>query len=735
VKAQLVASLSRFFNGEYGTAENSETAAYYLAICYFDSFGVEKDWVKGCEWLRQSAHLGSVAAGKAILRAELAADPPTNVPRNQTIEWLVQATCHGSFQAATDLQVMDIIAYQDASFTWRQRFCTVGDGESVPSQDEFMGIITNMSHRYPLFDQPLNERGYQAIHFATSLGYFDALTWLIRSGADINATNYKQETALLCACRAGNGSVALWLLKNGADTLSSELGQSPLHWLISVDGNCVQELGRLLVENGASLECECEWLEDNGYLFDQQYHGTPLHWAVREGRVAAVQTLVELGANPFNDCALLSPFVFAVANHQVAVVRHLLLSKHSTPSRLSEITSIGTSILFHTVCCNGTFERMMTNGGDLLENARETLRLLLDNGCNPLIVDDKGNTALHAACALSDLEIVQLLIDDFGMDQHINTRCGSDGHTPLLTAIEHSKLQAVKLLLSRGADTYCRFLDVPLLHLCVVARDEKFLIQCLEAIGLPGRRDIDALASHGDSPNTLTAFDYAVLVGNLDIARMFIAAGAKPPADDPERSGALLSSLISSGHWKSTQSIQYLLENNWGSFVLEQVGQTTALHLAADQSPCHLAMRMLDPLTSEKNFMLILIAFSHPDQVNACTRDNADCTAGTTPLHRAATAGFYYAARKLLETGARTDSLDSDGNTPLGSLVRLLSYLEEADRELRPIGSDFMTGLRDTAKLLHSVVSGSGIPMLEKQKKEGEVENLRFSRLGFGCEG
>ncbi|KAF8534788.1 hypothetical protein BDD12DRAFT_913185 [Trichophaea hybrida] len=709
VKAQLVVSLSRCFSGEYGTAEDSKTAAYYLAICYFEAFGVEEDWVKSYDWLRQSAYMGSVTAGKAIFRAELAANPSTMVPQEQTIEWLAQATSHGSLQAATDLQTLDINAYQDAISIWRQRFCTVEDGDSVPSQDELMAIVTNMARLHPSFDQPLNKRGYQALHLASSLGFIDVVTL------------------------AGKGTIALWLLTNGADTIVSEFGQSPLHWLIAVDDDCVQELGRLLVENGAALECECEWLEDNGYLFDQQHHGTPIYWAVREGRIAAVRALVELGADPFNDCTLFSPFALAVANHQAQVVRQLLQSKHSTPSRLSDITSIGTSILFHTVRCNGKFERMMTNGGDLQDNARETLRLLFDNGCNPSIIDDKGNTILHAACAFSDIEIVQLLLDDFGMDQYINTCCGGDGHTPLLTAVEHSKLPAVKLLLSRGADTYRRFLGVPLLHLCAVARDEKFLIKCLEAIGLPGRRDLDVLASHDDDSDRFTAFDSAVLVGNLDIARMFIAAGAKPPPEDPARAGALLSALISSGRWKSTQSIQYLLENDWGSFILEQDSQTTALHLTADQSPCHLAKRMLDPLTSEKNFALILTAFSLPEQVNACTRGCEEYAAGTTPLHRAATAGFYYAARKLLESGARTDTLDSDGNTPLGSLVRLLSYLEEADRELRPIGSDFMTGLRDTAKLLRSVVSGSGFPMLEKRNEDVEV--LRFSRLGFGCEG
>jgi ankyrin repeat protein len=276
---------------------------------------------------------------------------------------------------------------------------------------------------------------------------------------------------------------------------------------------------------------------------------------------------------------------------------------------------------------------------------------------------------------------------------------------------------------------------MPLLHWCAVGEDEKFLMKCLEAIGLPGRRDLDVLAPYGDDPDRSAAFDMAVLAGNIDIAKMLVAAGAQPPTEDTARAGCLLSALISSGRWTSARSIQYLLESGWGRFILEQDSQLTALHVAASQAPCRLAGKLLDPLTSEKNFALILTAFSRPDQVNACTSESAEYPAGTTPLHIAANEGFYYATRKLLESGARTDSLDSHGNTPFESLVRQLYYFEEMDREVRPIGSDFMTELSDTARLLHGVVSGSGISTLEKRNEEEEVGNLRFSRLGFGCEG
>ena len=78
------------------------------------------------------------------------------------------------------------------------------------------------------------------------------------------------------------------------------------------------------------------------------------------------------------------------------------------------------------------------------------LRALLDRGADPdaVINDASGSTALLAAAAQGQLEIVRLLLDAGATPDKARTNNGS---TPLYTSAAGGHLAAARLLISRGA--------------------------------------------------------------------------------------------------------------------------------------------------------------------------------------------------------------------------------------------------------------------------------------------
>jgi hypothetical protein len=85
---------------------------------------------------------------------------------------------------------------------------------------------------------------------------------------------------------------------------------------------------------------------------------------------------------------------------------------------------------------------------------------------------------------------------------------------PIHHTIAPGKLEVVELLISRSADTSCISEGRTLLHLWV-AGEETYSVQWSNLFDLPNREDLDALAIQLDAPQGLTAFEMAVLSGQL----------------------------------------------------------------------------------------------------------------------------------------------------------------------------------------------------------------------------
>jgi ankyrin repeat protein len=79
----------------------------------------------------------------------------------------------------------------------------------------------------------------------------------------------------------------------------------------------------------------------------------------------------------------------------------------------------------------------------------EMVKLILATKPDPDIRDNFGATAVHEAIFESNLEVIQLLLDN-GFD--VNAQIPSNGYTPLHYAVWLNKPESVKLLLSYSAD-------------------------------------------------------------------------------------------------------------------------------------------------------------------------------------------------------------------------------------------------------------------------------------------
>ena len=181
-------------------------------------------------------------------------------------------------------------------------------------------------------------------------GQIDMVHWLIRHGADVNASDWSGLHPLHAAARAGNLPVCETLLEQGADINAREdfTGKTPLDYATRGVGRTLRQRGALggmslcptlhlmarngwidcvreLLSNGADphlrnsawktplhLAAAIPWNNPSGsqtvsVLLDfgarcdvrDRYGNTPLHLAVEAGNLESIEILLAHGADPF----------------------------------------------------------------------------------------------------------------------------------------------------------------------------------------------------------------------------------------------------------------------------------------------------------------------------------------------------------------------------------------------------------------------------------------------------
>jgi ankyrin repeat protein len=263
-----------------------------------------------------------------------------------------------------------------------------------------------------------NRHGTTPLMYAAALGNADAMKALLRAGADVNARNAFDATALMW-CINQPHMVKLLLAKGADVNARSKMGRTPL-LLAASYGNA--EVLKLLLAKGANV------------LTSDNLENTPLLAATAANDSATVKLLLDQGAEikgtdvhskelvgrvPISlAMAGLTPLMNAAAAGNFAVVQ-LLLAHGADVNAVA--TSKSPSVKNGPIGL-ASFTALTLAGA---YGGPETMQALLDHGANVNAQDLRGMTPLMLAVATdrADLRSIRLLLQA-GADQNIRSNSG-----------------------------------------------------------------------------------------------------------------------------------------------------------------------------------------------------------------------------------------------------------------------------------------------------------------------
>lgn len=512
------------------------------------------------------------------------------------------------------------------------------------------------------------EEGLPPLHKAAGKGDLTAATRLLSQGGDPNACDKDGWTPLHWAAYEGQTEMVEFLLRKGAlpDAKAYALTRehflapdmfpraTPAKWrsihkrtnatpLKAALAKGRQGAAALLMDQLSTPESEKDalllWSAQHGYgggidiLVAAGAHAdvpdkdgwTPLHWAALNQYPAAVQALLEHGAD-------------ANARTRSKEFRRQMLYRSPAGETPLHLARGNAEVL----------ELLVAKGADV--NARDAL----------------GQTPLHVAGWSADGMKVLLA---HGAD--VNARDNA-GKTPLVEAMQYLDTQAFDALLARGAD--------------VNATDGKGRTPLYSALDDPRTAPTKTILDHGAKVDVRddegqTPLHY--LAGHswdasgVDKAKSLLDRGADPTAKD--KSGATpLDVAAQSG--SNHDLIQFLRKQMAARSGKPEPG-TTPLHEATSRGDVKLVATLLDG-GAEVNAqngdgltpLYCAVAEAHVDVVKLLLARGADPSIGDmlgwTPLHRAAYDGRTDIAELLLSHGAKVGAKATDGDQPLHLAVQ-----------------------------------------------------------------
>jgi ankyrin repeat protein len=294
-----------------------------------------------------------------------------------------------------------------------------------------------------------DESGNTPLHLAVRQKQFEAVSYLLGKGADVNGVNRNRQTPLHVSSYLGNPEITKLLIEKGADVKVADYQMhTPLHYAAS---NGATEVTEILLKNGAPLEVR------------NTYGRTPLLLCARErGTPEIARLLIDAGADVnVKDKFESTPLELAAWRGYKEITGVLIEKGAEVP-----VTGRKAGALLNLACQKGLYDLFMilvekgvdiptpdNSQGSLLHDAAkggspEIVATLIEKGLKTDSKDKFGWTPLHYAAMNNHVKVLKTLIDN-GAD--LNAR-NLMGQTAYNVADEFSQVKSKEFLVKNGAD-------------------------------------------------------------------------------------------------------------------------------------------------------------------------------------------------------------------------------------------------------------------------------------------
>jgi ankyrin repeat protein len=465
-------------------------------------------------------------------------------------------------------------------------------------------------------------------------------------------------------------------------------GQPSRDWklLLASEKGDVKQV-RMMLDLGASPICR-----------DDEFGGTPLHWAAYRGHVNALEVLLNRGADvnlPNKDGR--TALILAAGMGHESVVK-VLLERGARPeaagsdgrnaedwARRWHRTAV--LKLLHPEAAKvaekpqgeksekGTRRRSVkpsaqTGPQDISralvaaakKGAEDKLRSLLEEGADPNTVDNSsGSTVLHLAVRGAHVEATSVLLEK-GADPNAKDRLR--GLSALMEASERGPSSIVKMLLDKGADPNAVGPGRKNALILAACKGRTDVVTML----IEAKADIKAMDDRGR-----TALQCAVKNGRTEVAALLLnhseASGVlgEPSLQEPE--------TVEPPQAKSESSALPPATPESADASLTPEARNKALLEAAEKGRLEDVERLIrsgaDPDTQDGDGatpLIVSATHGHIEVAEALLKSganvNARNAAGLTPLSAAVDAGHTAVAELLIKQGADVNAKANDGSTP-----------------------------------------------------------------------
>ena len=357
-----------------------------------------------------------------------------------------------------------------------------------------------------------NKNGNTCLHYAVDDDCpKEVLQAIIDKGADVNATNQENETALLAACMYGQDFKIRVLLDAEADpNIANKNDYTCLHF--SVLGNCSKEVIQTIIGQGADVNAK------------NQESQTALLLACEKGNTDIVNILLSAGADP------------NIADMDGNICLHHAVNKYCTKNLLQALINQGVNV-------NATNQKNQTallRACINVENVK--ISKLLGAGADPTIADEDSNTCLHfSVLGNCSKEVIQAIVDH-GADVNATN---NKNHTPFMSACRQRNVVALDVFLNANKHhNWVRFVYWKKKKRKKNARADPNIVDtdgntCLHdaVFGNCGKQVIQAIINHNADVNAInqdsqTAIIVACKTGNIHAMNVLLTAGTNPNMAD-----------------------------------------------------------------------------------------------------------------------------------------------------------------------------------------------------------